>query len=932
MVKIEYVPNPLEHEKSIHECERIADFICEGFSREELIDLRFYWGDLLGEEIDTSNGEFINISEGVVTVTHFSKIPQGPETWIPLIVSFVISVVAAALVPTPSGVPEAGSRTQVSSTNLLGKSNNEPRINQRIDDLFGFVPRHTPPLWQQPYRIGIDNQEVEVLFVCVGRGKYEINVDRIFDGDTQYQQIPNGALNVYEPGTYPGNGSPSIVVGELINQDIGIYRQSNDLNTTELLPPNDLDVAAVVWRITTEDNGDGTYTVSLFASNAESVEIDLTTYLTAGEDFSIRDFYKTTTVGTVNLYRYEDPDWIPKSFNDLSLDDLSGSYVSDTVTSDTVTFTTSNADWDGLVNFTPVTNIWFAENNYTTTPPYVGFFTLDSEIDSDDITWYTTDVTPTENDKITARITSYYPSVGSVTNNIVGPVIVPKGVTKLLLNYTSLSGFYKLSSNTEVAIVANIEAFIEELDNNGDPIPGSDLIVNTEYKSNDGNVRFSVYQTQPVDVSSFSGDLRITCRRTTNRDKGNNISNVDKVDWNAIYSFEPIPVGHDFGDVTLMHCYIPSNSQSQLTKERRINLDVTRKITQYLGNGSFGPVESYATDQFDQIMVHTALDKWIGRLNVNQFNADGFLLLRQQIIDYFGSSDMCRFGYDFDTTQMSYQDTFKLICEVVNCIPYTQLGVYDAFFEKRQDTSRTQITHRNKIQGSEKRTEEYFRKYDGVELTYRDELSAVNETIYIPTDRSSTNPERIELPGCVSELQAYRRALRLYNKQRYQYVSVEMDVDEFGRVIIPGQRLDSPDGTRFTKRAGVEDGYRIYDGEVVEVTGLIVELSQPVEFVQGEDHYIQFTTLNGDNSEAILCSAGEDEFTIVMTTVPVEALYDGYQRDKTKFTFCSAQARESIALIPRTIDSRIQEGKEVNTISSVNYDHRYYQGDLENPQ
>lgn len=936
MVKIEYSPDPTKSEVIYSEHNTVGDFLRSGFTREELIDLRFFKTDLLGEEIDTSDGSFIKIDSDIVCVTHDSKIPKGPEVWVPLIISALISFAAVLLIK-PPGVTDPGSRSQGSATNALGESTNEPaKLGSRIDDIFGFVPKHTPKLWQLPYRIGVDNQEVEVLLTCIGRGQYEHDDNKVFDGDTLYRNIPNAAVNFYGPGTHPGNGSPYSQIGELIDQKIGLYRQPNDLNPSELLPPNDLDVAAVQWKITTTDNGNGTYTIEFFGSNVGELEIDLTDYFSPGENTDFRDVFRFTSTGNRTLYYSPGlGSYTPsENFDTFDLVNLSGSYALDAVSSDTLTFTTSNSDYAGLNYYTPVSNYYRAYNAYDPINPlHVEFWTNDNNIA--DFQYYSdSNDPPASNSMMTVEQSQKYPSVGSVTNNYVGPVTLSADVEEIIVNCTSASGFYKLYKNNERSIAAQVELLYDELDANGDPIPGTEQPFVFDYNSNESNVRFSVYQTYRVDVSSVSNPIRVFMRRLTNRDKSDNVSNADKIEWTSIFTYEPLPLGHDFGDVTLAHWYVPSNSQSRLTKQRKSNLDVTRKITQYLGNGVFGPTESYATDDYSQIKIHVALDPWIGRLQLDQINADGFLTQKQQIIDYFGGidTDMVRFGYDFDNTEVSFQDTFKTICDVVNCIPYVQFGVYDSFFEGKQLTSTRQITHRNKIPGSETRKENYFMKYDGVELTYRDEDSAVNETIYIPEDRSATNPERKELPGCVTRLQAFRRAYRDYQKQAHQYIQVDFDTDDFGKLIVPGARIDSPDGTRFTKREGVDDGYRVYDGEIVEVRGLAVELSQPVEFTEGEDHYIQFTKSDGTNGSVIQVTPGEDEFTVVMTEIPEEPLYDGYERDKTKFTFCSEQLRDAIALIPRAMSSKIDEGKEVFSFTNINYTHRYYDGDTEYPQ
>ena len=913
MVTIRYFKSATSKEFESHWVNSVADFLkLKQFSKDELLDLRFFKGDVLGEEIDTLDVSFLDISNGEIEIFHGSNIPQGPIVpFLPYIFGALTFIASIALRPS---IPSTEGLSQSSATNALGASKNEPRINQRTDDIFGYLPKHTPPLWQVPYRIGVNNQETEVLLVCVGRGKYAIDTDEIFDGYTQYSKIPNAQVNIYEPGTYPGNGSPSQTLGGLIDEPIGVYRESNDLNASELLPPNDLALGEDAdWSIS-ESAG----TAVLTLNNSDALDVDLQDYFTVGQDILLIDTFinETSTVDFTTLYR-DDGGPTSKNFYHEILTDVSGNYEITNVTSDTLTITgTSWGNYSGSFLFD-----YYDVNDEGTEADL--FFTLDSDIESG---WYQTFDDPDYSDPISWEELSKNPDVGQAFDNTIGPIVIPDGSEKIIINVTSSSGFYKIDGTTYKTIDADIEFIIEELDSDGVPT-GALFPITETYSTNENNISTSVYRSIFIEVP-FSRS-RIYGRRLTDRDKSSGVSNVDKIEWTSLYSFESNPDNVDFGDVTLMHCVVPSNSQSRLVKERRTNLNVTRKITQYFSGGTFGPAESYATDDFSQILIHTALDPKCGRLNISQINAEGILLLKEQIINYFSSNEMIRFGYDFDTTEMSYEDMFTIVCNVVNCIPYVQNGVYDAFFEREQPTSSLQVTCRNKIAESEVREDLFYKEYDGVELTYRNEDTGVSEVIYVPSDRSAVNPERIELVGCITELQAYRRALRIRNKQIYNIVNVEFDTDEFGRVIAPGQRIDSPDGTRFVRHKGNTEGYNIYDGEVIEVNGLNVELSDPVAFVEGEDHYVQFTNANGDNSELILCTEGDNEFEIIINTTPLESIYDGYQRDKTKYTFCSEQLRESIALIPQTIEFRIDDGKETNTISSINYDSRYYQGDTE---
>lgn len=927
MVKIIFYSDPSKQSSFVGQFENISEFLLSRFTtRDQLLDLRFFNDDLLGVEVDQSHGDFLDICEGTIAITHDSMIPRDPATWGYVLVAVLFTAVAIILqpsIPTPTG------RDQQSGTNRLGSPSNEARINQRIDDIFGTVNKHTPPLWQVPYRIGVNNQETEVLYLCVGRGKYQMFEDKWYDGNTPIINIPNASVSAYGPYTHPSSGTPILQIGELVTEKIGIYRESNDLNRSELLPPNELDNSNITWKLT------GSGASGILEATFIPEGFNFTEYYQVGQSVTLNQLIyvgsvatqRFVQIGDLGIYNSRDVDLLNEPV-DLGVASTL-EYEVTSVTSNTITVTIP------LSAPTEVVNAWAVMTNYQTIKSAFRITAVSGyeEYTEDNFLsfgeWYReyTELGLLTYELVNTIQIDYNNLVGVPFDNGIGPIFTPKNATEIILNFVSVNGFYKLNQNNEVAISAQIRVTVYELDINGNETGNSTPFI-ISYESNPDKVRNSVFQTARLELPyAYS---KVFAERITNRDKTKEISNVDVIEWRDFYSFEPVDVTN-FGDVTTAHIITPSNSQSQLVKDRKNNLDVTRLVTQYLGNGVFGPVESYPTNQADQILIHTALDERIGRLTLNNINADGFLSLRQQHIDYFGNDDMFQFGYDFDTTNLTYQDTFMMICDVIMCKPYVQAGVYDAFFERRQDTSSMQITCRNKLPDSETRKENYDQKNDGVEITYRDNATGASEAVYIPLDQSAINPDRKELLGCTSKVQALRYAYRMRNKQIYQYISAKFDVDEFGKNIIPGRRLDSPDSTRFTKRAGVTDGYRVYDGEVVEVNGLVVELSEPIEFTEGEDHYIVFTKENGDNSEAILCTY-VSEFKVQLSTLPSESVYDGYSRDRTKFTFMSEQLRESVALIPETIEFSLDDnGSEVNTVSLTNYSANYYKDDLELP-
>lgn len=107
MVTIRYYKDPLTGRFTEHHHERVIDFIrSHFFSREEVLDLRFFDMEVLGEELT----DYLDIDDGVVAVTHDSKLPYGGS--LIFIAIAVITAVATVLLMPSVSVPAAGNQSQ----------------------------------------------------------------------------------------------------------------------------------------------------------------------------------------------------------------------------------------------------------------------------------------------------------------------------------------------------------------------------------------------------------------------------------------------------------------------------------------------------------------------------------------------------------------------------------------------------------------------------------------------------------------------------------------------------------------------------------------------------------------------------------------------------------------------------------------------------
>lgn len=166
-----------------------------------------------------------------------------PEGFVALIVLLVVvvavvAVVAMAKPKIPDVTADAGARNQQASSpnNELAARTNKPRINSRIPDIYGTV-RSTPDLIMQTYNYYENNRKVEISYMCIGRGEFQIHDVR--DADTNLSYIPGSSAQFYGPNTSPNSGhSPVHQVGATITDLLYRAKKVEQVVGQEMRPPN----------------------------------------------------------------------------------------------------------------------------------------------------------------------------------------------------------------------------------------------------------------------------------------------------------------------------------------------------------------------------------------------------------------------------------------------------------------------------------------------------------------------------------------------------------------------------------------------------------------------------------------------------------------------------------------------------------------------
>lgn len=163
--------------------------------------------------------------------------PEGPILLIALVVVALVAVTVLLKPKIPDVAADAAQNRQDSSpNNELSARTNKPRLMARIPDIYGTV-RSTPDMIMQTYNYYENNKKVEIGYMCVGRGEYEIH--DVQDGDTPLQRIAGSSAQFYGPNTSPNSGhAPSHAVGSFIDDLLYRAKKLEQVVGQELRAPN----------------------------------------------------------------------------------------------------------------------------------------------------------------------------------------------------------------------------------------------------------------------------------------------------------------------------------------------------------------------------------------------------------------------------------------------------------------------------------------------------------------------------------------------------------------------------------------------------------------------------------------------------------------------------------------------------------------------
>ena len=501
-------------------------------------------------------------------------------------------------------------------------------------------------------------------------------------------------------------------------------------------------------------------------------------------------------------------------------------------------------------------------------------------------------------------------AAGSDTN-WVGPFVLDTDtMNEIIANFVAPAGLWKDNGTTQFTFDVEVQLGVTACDAAGTSL-GPEAYYNTTILGSD-QVRSQRAKTLRTELSN-TGRVKVRCRRLTNKDTTFAGTISDEVKWRDIYSVSPVTQLH-FGDVTTVHSLTQATESALAVKDRQINILVQRKLPLRISGSTFSGTLT-GTNDIAEIIAFVCKDAKLGNRPNEEIDFDNIYDTIDAVETYFGIPEVREFCYTFDSDNVSFEEMLDAIAQVAFCEPYRQGNVIRLFFEKLTNDSVLLFNHRNKVPNTEKRSINFGKDYDGIELEYVSPTDDAVVTFYVPEDRSAIRPQTIQTIGIRSLEQAHLTAYRAYNKNKFRHTIVEMVTTQQADILVRGERILVADNTR---------AY-VQDGEIVGQDALILQTSQPVLFESGVDYTIFLQHASG-TVQALAVTPGVDAYHVVIPTAPAETL----SLDANAFVrtlYMVVRSEEGTDRRAFLLNERDTQDNFTSKLTAYNYDSRFYNND-----
>jgi len=302
MIKVIYKQDALSEEKTIEYAHTIGQWLTSKYeSMPEHISIFHTASNMDHAEISFANEV---TPKNAYDLKQLDFLPgtfiviENPK-WVAAIVSIVISIAIAFLMPTPSMAQTTQNINQSSSANNeLSNRENKIRVNGRIADIYGAA-WDTPDSIAVPYKVYENNIEVEHMVGCIGRGQYYIK--GAYDGETNIVDIAGASVEVFRPGVDIVSGEPYFSIGTEITTPPLTVQHQTSVNGQVLRPADTQTLEGANYLHFAYPNeilraaANNTDLTTKFVSN-DRVEISNASFTYNGQTYDLNGTYNVLSV------------------------------------------------------------------------------------------------------------------------------------------------------------------------------------------------------------------------------------------------------------------------------------------------------------------------------------------------------------------------------------------------------------------------------------------------------------------------------------------------------------------------------------------------------------------------------------------------------------------------------------------------------------
>lgn len=908
MKRIRLYDHPFASEPpKVFVADSIGEWLLSHFGDAPSVTVQVFTGDPSAESEITGNIAAIMANDAEeYTVLQSPGEPISLTAFLTnLAIAAALSVISMLLAPTPS-MPGNVNRTQQSPNNSLANRENQVRMLERVEDIYGTV-LSIPSLMMPTYYKYINHRQYEYGYYCVGRGYYDL--DELRDGDTLLLDIDGAAAAAYDPFTSPNNGSPVLQIGEPIIDTIATVSRAVEVDGITLKAQNQVQFPA-----------SATYTFSGSEITQETGAVpNAASIASAGQeiDLSMEPVGIVASIDTGSVTANSSA----RTFTATEADLFARFLVGDIVTITGFNNGATNNDGEFTIveiispeSFRvaePVNSMTHTSGAFSVLRDYSGIYEIEAVNDGSLV--------------INADFHEEFTSTASV--QIVGVSHITDWVTlrdaeraEVWSNIVAVAGMYSDSGDGKQTVFVGFTFEFEKLD--PDTLAPTGVV---ESVSGSLSGRTQDERADTIEhVTSWAGPVRVRAWRTTPYSYGFQGAIIDEIKWGDLYAVTPV-TRPEFGNKTTIHTVTRATSRSTAARNRQLNVLASRKLPTYNGETFSGAFDAdgrhvsgtiQATSRIADIIAAVSADPLIGARDLaTEVDMPQIYAVQQQLDAWDAACG--QFNYTLDSDNISFEETVIMIASAAFCTAYRQNGKIRLMFERRTDASAALFTHRNKKPDAETLTRVFANdgEYDGVEFTYMDPDSNQAETITLPLDGNYLKAKKFEFPGIRSFTQAWYRANREYQKLVGQRLNIETVTTLDARSLLPNSRISIVDNTRF----------KSFDGEVIGQDGMEITLSQDVEFTPGLSHSIILMRRDG-SLQSIACTLGSASNRVVLQSLPTEAVVTQYGQDgiRTIFSFAADTDRGAQAFLVQELD--LSDGQYA-TIRAINYSDDYYYHD-----